>query len=413
MVTLHPRDVLVEAVAFFTGRLDGFMKIEGVFPRTLRALARGRGRPALWLLPVGLIAVWGMWLLLARVTVYERSVQARLEVQREVYAVDAPVEGRVVMTRVELHRHVRAGEVLVELEREQEERQVEEAEAVLQGLGPRLEAVRAELEAERSALVEHKGQGAAGVEEARARLGEAEALARRAREEEATTEGLWKRGVLSEVEWRRAHTELERSLAAEQAARAALTRVGLEGTTQSTERRTRLASLRGEIARLEAEQRVARATVERLREELERRVVRAPAEGVLGETSSVRVGARLAAGAPIATVVAGGPVRIVARFSPEALGRIRVGQRARMRLEGFSWTEFGMLEATVVAVASESRDGLVRVELSVDVLPPGIPLEHGLPGLVDIAVGQATPSRLVLRSLGRGPTQSPSPKGGS
>ncbi len=410
-VTLHPEDVWVEAVAFFTGRLDGFMKIEGVFPRTLRALARGRGRPALWLLPVGLIAVWGMWLLLARVTVYERSVQARLEVQREVYAVDAPVEGRVVMTRVELHRHVRAGEVLVELEREQEERQVAEAEAVLQGLGPQLEAVRAELEAERSALVEHKGQGAAGVEEARARLGEAEALARRAREEEATTERLWKRGVLSEVEWRRAHTELERSLAAEQAARAALTRVGWEGTTQSTERRTRLASLRGEIARLEAEERVARATVARLREELERRVVRAPAEGVLGETSSVRVGARLAAGAPIATVVAGGPVRIVARFSPEALGRIRVGQRARMRLEGFSWTEFGMLEATVVAVASESRDGLVRVELSVDALPPGIPLEHGLPGLVDIAVGQATPSRLVLRTLGQGPTRSP--KGGS
>ncbi|HLM44456.1 MAG TPA: HlyD family efflux transporter periplasmic adaptor subunit [Myxococcaceae bacterium] len=381
------------------------MKDEGVFPRTLRTLARGQARPALWLLPVGLIAVWGVWLLLARVTVYERSVQARLEVQREVYASDAPVEGRVVMTRVELHRHVRAGEVLVELAREQEERQVAEAEAVLRGLGPQLEAARAELEAEQSGLVEHKGQGAAGVAEARARLVEAEALARRAEQEEATTEGLWKRGVLSEVEWRRSHTELERARASEQAARAALTRVRLEGTTQSTERRTRLAALRGEIARLEAEESVARATVERLREELERRVVRAPAEGVLGETSAVRVGARLEAGAPIATVVAGGPVRIVARFHPEALGRIRAGQRARMRLEGFSWTEFGMLEATVVAVASETRDGLVRVELSVDALPPGIPLEHGLPGTVDIGVGQATPSRLVLRALGQGPTQ--------
>lgn len=66
-----------------------------------------------------------------------------------------------------------------------------------------------------------------------------------------------------------------------------------------------------------------------------------------------------------------------------------------------------MLEATVVAVASETRDGLVRVELSVDALPPGIPLEHGLPGTVDIGVGQATPSRLVLRALGQGPTQAP------
>ena len=96
-------------------------------------------------------------------------------------------------------------------------------------------------------------------------------------------------------------------------------------------------------------------------------------------------------------------MRIVAQFSPAtALGRVRVGQRASMRLDGFSWTEFGMLEATVVAVASEARDGLVRVELAVDGLPPGIPLEHGLPGIVDIAVEQATPLRLVLRALGRG-----------
>ncbi|MFY0528124.1 HlyD family secretion protein [Archangium gephyra] len=392
------------------------MKVEGLFPRTWRALRRRRGRPVLWLLPVGLIGVWAIWFLQARVTVYERSVQARLEVHREVYAVDAPVDGRVVGTRVELHRSVRAGDVLVELERDQEARHVAEAEAVLQGLGPQLDAARAELEAEQLALVEQKGQGAAGVEEARARLTDAEAVARRARKEAASFEQLWKRGVVSEMEWSRVRTELERSVAAEQAARASLSRVRSEGTMQSTDRRTRLAALRGEIARLESEERVARATLERLREELERRVVRAPAEGVLGETSSVRVGARLAAGAPIATVVAGGPVRVVAQFTPEALGRIRAGQPARMRLEGFSWTEFGMLEATVVAVASEVREGLVRVELSVDALPPGIPLEHGLPGTLDIVVGRATPMRLVLRTMGQGlegPAQVPQPKGGS
>lgn len=394
------------------------MKVEGMFPRTWRALLRRRGRPALWLLPVGLIAVWGLWFLQARVTVYERSVQARLEVHREVYAIDAPVDGRVVGTQVELHRTVRPGDVLVELEHDQEARQVAEAEAVLQGLAPQLEAARAELEAEQLALVEQRGQGAAGVEEARARLSDAEAVARRARKEAASFEQLWKRGVVSEMEWSRVRTELERSQAAEQAARASLTRVRSEGTMQSTDRRTRLAALRGEIARLESEESIARARLERLREELERRVVRAPAEGVLGETSSVRVGAQLNAGDPIATVVAGGPVRIVAQFTPEALGRIRVGQPARMRLEGFSWTEFGMIQGTVVAVASEAREGLVRVELSVDALPQGIPLEHGLPGTIEVQVGQSTPMRLVLRTLGQGldgpaPAQARQPKGGS
>lgn len=377
------------------------MKVESIFPRTFRALARGRGRLALWLLPVGLIAVWAGWFFLARVTVYERSAQARLELNREVYSIDAPAQGRVVRTRLELHRPVQAGEVLVELEREQEERQLAEAEAQLRGLGPQLEAARAELEAAQLGLVEHKGQGLAGVEEARARLAEAEVVTQRAREDEATNERLWKRGVVSKLEWSRAHTELERAQASEEAARAALARVSSEGTTQSTERRTRIAALRGELARLEAEESVARATVERLRGELERRTVRAPADGVLGDTRSVRVGEELRAGDPIATVVAGGPVRIVASFPAEALGRIREGQRARMRLEGFSWTEFGMLKATVVAVASEARKGLIRVELSVDDLPQGIPLEHGLQGVVDIAVEQATPSRLVLRASGR------------
>lgn len=392
------------------------MKGEGLFPRTMRALVRGRGRPVFWLLPAGLLVAWGVWFLLVHVTVYERSVQSRLELHREVYAIDAPVEGQVVSTQVELHRAVHGGDVLVELAHESEERRVAEAEAVLQGLGPQLEAARAELQAEQNTLVQQKGQGAAGVEEARARLTDAEVVAQRAQEEEASTRQLYQRGVLSEMEWRRSRTELERSSAASDAARAALARVGSEGTVQSSERRSRIAELRGEIARLESAESVARANVARLREDLERRIIRAPADGVIGETSSVRVGTQMKAGDPIATVVAGGPVRIVAQFSPESLGRIREGQRARMRLEGFSWTEFGTLEATVAAVASEARDGLVRVELSVDELPRGIPLEHGLPGSVDIAVEESTPSRLVLRSFGRAlaaPARTEPPKGGS
>lgn len=376
---------------------------EGMFPRTVRALLRGRGRSALWLLPVGLFAVWGVWFLRASITVYEPSVQARLEVHREVYAVDAPVDGRLVKTRVELHRQVRAGEVLFELAHEQEARQLAEAEAQLRGLGPQLAAARAELEVEQGALVAQQERGAAGVEEAKARLVEAEALARRALEEKSSAEQLHSRQLISESEWSRVRTELERAQASEQASRAALARVKMDGTMLATERRIRAAALRRDIAELEAAESVAQASVERLREELERRVVKAPADGILGETSPVRVGTQVRAGDRMATVVAGGDVRIVAQLSPAtALGRVRAGQTARMKLEGFAWTEFGMVRATVVAVASEARDGLVRVELSVDEMPVGIPLEHGLPGTVDIAVEDSTPLRLVLRSLGRG-----------
>ena len=63
-----------------------------------------------------------------------------------------------------------------------------------------------------------------------------------------------------------------------------------------------------------------------------------------------------------------------------ALGR-RAGQPARLRLDSFPWTQYGSLATTVSRVASEVRDGRVRVELTVASEPPArLPLQHGLRG---------------------------------
>jgi hypothetical protein len=53
-------------------------------------------------------------------------------------------------------------------------------------------------------------------------------------------------------------------------------------------------------------------------------------------------------------------------------------------------------------VASEVRDGRVRIELGVQ--PDGaspIPLQHGLPGTVEVQVERVTPAALVLRCAGK------------
>jgi hypothetical protein len=83
------------------------------------------------------------------------------------------------------------------------------------------------------------------------------------------------------------------------------------------------------------------------------------------------------------------------------LGRIRPGQ-PRLRLEGFPWTQYGSLAATVSRVASEVRNGRVRVELSVgpDRASP-IPLQHGLPGNVEVQVERMAPATLVLHTAGK------------
>jgi multidrug resistance efflux pump len=106
-------------------------------------------------------------------------------------------------------------------------------------------------------------------------------------------------------------------------------------------------------------------------------------------------------GDKLGAIVPDGRVQIVAQFPPTSLGRIAPGQRAAMRLDGFSWSQYGAVQAVVSRVAREVRDGSVRVELALDRAPSRIPIGHGLPGSLEIEIERATPASLVLRHAGR------------
>jgi multidrug resistance efflux pump len=120
--------------------------------------------------------------------------------------------------------------------------------------------------------------------------------------------------------------------------------------------------------------------------------------------ANVRVGSVVREGEKLAAVVPTGVLRIVASFQPaDALGRIQPGQPARLRLDGFPWTEYGSINATVTHVGSEVRDGRIRVELAVNPHSAShIPMQHGLPGAVQVEVERVSPASLVLRVVGRG-----------
>jgi multidrug resistance efflux pump len=101
------------------------------FSRSVRALAADRFRPnaLVFLLGAALLLAWGAWFTLARVTVYAVSEKARVEVERAVHRVEAPVAGRVVATSLALDRDVEAGEVLLELDATAERLSLGEARA--------------------------------------------------------------------------------------------------------------------------------------------------------------------------------------------------------------------------------------------------------------------------------------------
>ena len=143
------------------------------------------------------------------------------------------------------------------------------------------------------------------------------------------------------------------------------------------------------------------ATIERLEHEIERRHIRAPTAGQLGEAAVLQIGAVVREGDVLGAVLPPGALRVVASFPPPvALGRLHAGQSAQLRLEGFPWTQYGSLAATVTGVAYEVRDGQIRVALALapDIAFP-IPLQHGILGTVEVE--RVAPATLVLRSIGK------------
>ncbi len=144
------------------------------------------------------------------------------------------------------------------------------------------------------------------------------------------------------------------------------------------------------------------AGAERLNYDISQRVIRAPISGTVAEIAPLKEGSLVQAGDRLCTIVPDGVLKVIALFAPaQSLGRIREGQAARVRLEGFPWTQYGAAGATVSQVAGEVREGKVRVELSLDAVQASpVPVQHGLPAEVDVQVEQLSPLGMVLRSAG-------------
>lgn len=373
------------------------------FTRSLRSLEADRFRPqALWLaMGTALLVAWTVWFFGSEIPLYESSNRGRIEAVRAVHSVDAPVAGRVARSYLELGRHVGRGEVLVELEAEDVRLSLAERLAEKTAAEIEIERLREELAAERKALEAAARQGRAAIAEARARRDEA---LPKLELEERRSDALSRmpEGLLSEMD------RLERTTEAEEARRAARTlEVTIERLESSMElevqnQRLRVERLKGRAARLEGDLEVLDATLDRLRYELDRRRIRAPRPGRLAQVRDLQSGAHVEAGERLAAVVAEGDLRVVASFEPDvAVGVIRPGQRAQLRLAAFPWTRYGTVPATVRDIGTETSSDHVRVELTIDAPDrTGIPLQHGLSTSVDVEVARVSPAELLLRSIG-------------
>ncbi|MFO1151083.1 MAG: HlyD family efflux transporter periplasmic adaptor subunit [Alsobacter sp.] len=387
------------------------------YPQTARALAQDR--PVLahvaWIASGLVLIAWILWFCFSSLTLYQTSRRARLEVRRAPHAVDATAAGALLSTSLVMGRTVKAGEVLVELDATRERLRGEEERARLAALDARIAALRREILARDGARAEDARAARAAADVARARLEETQAALDYARGNEQRMTRLIASGGGARVEGLKATAEVQKLSAAQAAQMAEVERGDREARSRDFQNEAQVEDLRHTLASLEGDREASSRALATLAAEIERHVLRAAIDGRLGDVASARKGTYVAEGQRLATIIPRDDLIIVAEFEPSvALGRVREGQHAAMRLDGYPWAQYGTVPAIVTAVAGEIRDGVLRVELQPSqAVGASIALEHGLSGSVEIALEETTPSTLLLRSAGlaisgaRAGTQSP------
>jgi membrane fusion protein (multidrug efflux system) len=374
------------------------------FSRTLRSLAAdGFASTRLTLALVVLLGVlWCAWLAFSEVTLYAVADQARLEVNRSARPVEAVVGGRVITSRLVLGQDVAEGQVLVELDAAEPRLELEAERARERGLSTELEALRGVIAAEEQTSCRELETAVAGLEEAKAREREADGVAKFAEEEAKRFSRLQSDGSVAELELLRSRSEAQKLRSAADALHLNIVRLEHDQERQSSERGARIAELKRDVAALEGSIATSNATMDLITQRMVDRVIRAPISGRLGEVSELSAGAVVVAGEKLGAVIPSGDLLVIAQYDPAAaIGRIRAGQEARVRLDAFPWAQYGSLRARVRNVASEVREGKVRVELDLESdLGERVRLEHGLTGTVEVIVEHISPLRLILRSLG-------------
>jgi multidrug resistance efflux pump len=381
------------------------------FFRTIHELEADSPRNSIWAIALVALALgaWFAWLSLARVAVYRSTDRARV-IGGTGYEADASAAGRVLEIHMRLGQKVAKGERLVTLDSIAEQRELEEERTRQAVLAPQLAEISKEIDTDTEGLRAAQQTSAFALSQARIEWSGAEKTWQIA-------DNIYKRyqaakDVVPQIALLKAEAEADADRARADNQRVEMARLARDASAQTNDRTARIEELKQEGRRLEGDRRTAAAEAQRLQYEIDKHRILAPTDGRIAAISPIRVGAFVHEGDRLAVVVPATTLRAVAEFSPSlALGLIKPGQPAWLHLNGFPWTQYGSVLATVASVASEPtlvntagepEDERIRVELRINPhSAPLIPIEYGLPGSAEIEVERISPARLIMRAAGQ------------
>jgi RND family efflux transporter MFP subunit len=271
------------------------------------------------------------------------------------------VAGRIAKLYVDLGSRVEAGQVIAELEKEDYEFRVRQAEALV-------EQTRARL-----------GLGAKDGDQVdpanTAIVRQADAALREARLMQGNADKLFKEGVASNVDYQRAGVALQAAEARYQAA--------IE-----------------EIHRLRAELIERRAALALARQYLADTVVRAPFTGAITRRQAT-LGEYLPVNAPVAVLVRWHPLRIRLEVPERQASKIRLGQRVDVQVETSNAGRSGRVVRLSPAIDVQNRS--LRVEGEIPNEDAALRAGSFVEGVITVdptAQGIAVPSKALMSFAG-------------
>ena len=241
----------------------------------------------------------------------------------ELANISTKVPGRVTKLNVDLGSLVETGEVLAELEKDDYQYRLRQAEAQVEQIRARLALANRNsdvVDPERTAM----------VKEARANLEESRIVYE-------TTERLAAEGVVSRVEFERARARKQ----------------GLEARVQSA---------LSDVLQLASQLSERRAQLDLARQQLADTVIRAPFDGAITRRIA-SIGEYLATNAPVVTLVRQHPVRVRLEVPERFAGQIHSGQAIDVRLEGSTLKRTGRVLRLSPSIEAQNRSLTVEGEI--------------------------------------------------
>ena len=374
------------------------------FRRTLRSLDREPRRLTIVTLSIIglLVAAWAAAAFWVPVPVRVASGDARLIAADKPMPLHATRGLHTKHIAVDLGDQVAAGQLLVVLDPGSTPAELEALSRQMEALADRRDTLEHERVATAEMAADEQHQLTADRQQVEARLSGAESRLAWLESEHRRQKTMSVSGAVSQRDLQQSVAEItaQSAIVAETRAELASAEAAVRAATARSQ--VELTRLEGRLAELAIQMADYGRQAETLRVTIQQSRVVAPVAGSVGAMADLGPGATVEVADWLLTIVPESSFEVEARFDSRDLGQLQLGQLGRLRLESFPWARYGTVEATLVRLGTERRDGstVARFALGPE-FPPDIPLQHGLEGYLEVEVRRVPVAHLLLEAIGR------------